>query len=438
MRLHVRSGRCPRGSGRRLLLGAIVVVGLSLLPLYAAVGASSDELAYQQRIKPVLDHTQGNGSGRTPASARCPDSHPHVIGGGVELTIDNGDRFALDVGSTQPKEASGGPDSWDVVANDNSAIASVNAEQRVVAICAADGHFTYEVRDRTVRPGGEAGLRTPCPEGTQVTGGGVETSASSSKVGLGATEPVDGSDPGSVPDDGWAGTVNNGTANPEPMGVWAVCARTGDYDYVHTNAVPLEDNTAGSLIKQCPNGEDVTGGGVDNSGTDPGSEVGGTFPTTDGKSWTGAASNQNTGADATMQVFAICLVPKVRSYIGAVASSGLIAFRAKLVDGKPRRILKKLRFDDVPIVCDQGPTTHGVTFDDPRPVKNRSFNGRAPHEDIFPGATFRFAGHFNHSGTFASGTYREHGNLVNQRLDVHFTHCDTGTVSWAADGTDQP
>jgi hypothetical protein len=414
------------------------VAGLGLVPVYGAAGAGADELLYQQRIKPVLDHTQGNGSGRTPASARCPDSHPHVIGGGVELTIDNGDPFALDVGSTQPKEVTGGPDSWDVEANDNSVVARVDADQRVVAICTADGHFTYEVRDRTVRPGGQAALRSPCPQGTQVTGGGVETSASSSKVGVGATEPVDGPDQGSVPDDGWVGTVNNGTASPEPMGVWAVCARTGDYDYVHTSAVPLEDNTTGSLIKQCPNGEDVTGGGVDNSGTDLGSEVGGTFPTTDGKSWTGAAGNENTGANATMQVFAICLVPKVRSYIGPVETGGSVAFRAKLTDGKPRRILKKLTFDAVPINCDQGATTHGTFVTGSLRVKNNSFRVTADHEDEFPGASFKLAGHFNHSGTFASGTYREHGNLVNNRLDTHLTHCDTGTVSWSADGTDQP
>ena len=178
--------------------------------------------------------------------------------------------------------------------------------------------------------------------------------------------------------------MNNGSANPEPMGVWAVCARTGDYDYVHTNAVPLENNTTATLIKQCPNGEDVTGGGVDNSGTDPGSEVGGTFPTTDGKSWTGAASNENTGANATMQVFAICLVPKVRSYIGPVETGGSVSFRAKLVDGKPRRILKKLEFDNVPMNCDQGATTHSTTLTDPLPVKeplvqgDRQARGRVP------------------------------------------------------------
>lgn len=106
-----------------------------------------------------------------------------------------------------------------------------------------------------------------------------------------------------------------------------MCAQTGDYKYVHTSVIPLTDNSAAKLIRQCPNGDDVTGGGVENSGTGLGSKVGGTAPTTE--------------------------------------NGGTLSFRAKLNDGKPRRILKNLEFDNVPINCDQGPTTHNTVLKTP-------------------------------------------------------------------------
>lgn len=47
----------------------------------SSAAAGADELAHQQRIKPAFDRTQGNSTGRTAASASCPNSHPHVVGG---------------------------------------------------------------------------------------------------------------------------------------------------------------------------------------------------------------------------------------------------------------------------------------------------------------------------------------------------------------------
>ena len=433
MRPHLTGRRRRIGSGRWPLVCALVGLAVTLPPVYAAARASSSDLAYPVVTKPAFPATQGNMTGRTGASVDCPDKRPHVLGGGVEITGVGGNGFPLDVASTRPVENRGGTGAWEVASNNNSLS---SAQQSVTAICAESGAYQYPFRIKTVPAGKQVAARTPCPVGTEVTGGGVETDSSSSKVNVATSVPFDGPDQDSQPDNGWVGAANNGSSNPEDMAVWAVCALSGDYTYPATHVIPLQDNSGGTFTKQCPAGDEVSGGGVDNSGTNLGDEVGSTFPTADHQGWTASAINDNTGEDATMQVFAICKEPKVRLFSGAVDSGGTVTFRVKLDNGKPRRVLPNLLFDNVPISCTERDTTHGTIFDDALRVRHGSFAGHGSREDSFPQAKFAFNGHFNQSGTEASGTYREHGNLINEGLNVHLTHCDTGTVHWSAIAAD--
>jgi hypothetical protein len=222
--------------------------------------------------------------------------------------------------------------------------------------------------------------------------------------------------------------------------VFAVCAKSGKYKYVQSSRLTVPDNAEASAKAACPKGTSVTGGGVDNSGFDLGATILNTFPrasptdqdTIPNDAWAGTAQNDHTGHSETMRTFAICEEPTIRPFSGSIANGGTVDFRVKFGSGKPRVVLPPIDFNNVPISCDQGQTTHSTTFHSKRPVTSNAFSGHADHEDIFPQATFAFSGHFNAAGTEASGTYREHGNLVNQHLHVDFTHCDTGTVHWSA------
>ena len=162
-----------------------------------------------------------------------------------------------------------------------------------------------------------------------MTGGGVETTSENSPhVGVASTVPFDGPDANSKPDDGWLGSANNDTTQSEEMGVFAVCAKSGHYKYVHSDRKRLPDNSVVSADARCPAGTAVTGGGVDNSGIDLGAEIAGSLPFdgadvgfTPDDGWEGDAQNAHAGGATRMQAFAICKVSSVVHFKGAFSES---------------------------------------------------------------------------------------------------------------------
>ncbi len=374
-----------------------------LVAIDTAAGAGSDAFEYPSRTQAAFDEFHGNGTGRTSGSVSCPHSHPHVTGGGIEISGDNS-HLGLSVGSIRPAGRAG---AWDADANNGS---GSPAQMTTTAICAEAGRFEYPFRDKTIAPGGQDQLRVSCPANTKVTGGGVETTSENSPhVEVASTEPFDGQDRNSTPDDGWLGTANNDTAQSEEMGVFAVCAESGDYKYVHSDRKRLPDNSEVSADARCPAGTAVTGGGVDNSGIDLGAEIAGTLPFDGGDigftpddGWEGSAQNDHTGRATRMQTFAICEVSEVRTFFGT-ANGGTVTFRTKFEDGKTRKVLG-LEILNVPISCDQRDTTHGFIDHDRLEVKNNAFVDHAPAEHGQD--AFAITGRFNNRGTEASGTYQ--------------------------------
>jgi hypothetical protein len=397
-----------------------LVAVLSFMLVAPSAGAS--DFAYISKTKTVPS-TLPNQNGRGTAEARCPSGHPHVTGGGVRITGDN-NGLELEVASTNPEGDP--PDAWLGEANNGS---GSDAEMTTMAIC-GKGRFKYPVNSKNIIPGGQATTRVACPSGTKLTGGGVATEGNSPKVEVAASRPFDGSDGNSTTDDGWLGSANNGTNSAKVISVFAVCAESGHYKYVHSASKPLPDNAEASAIARCPAGTLVSGGGVENSGFDIGAEIETTFPLPD-TDWIGRANNDNTGQAETVQTFAICRVEEIRDFSGT-ANGGSVAFKTKFEDGKTVKVLPGMTFTSVPIDCSNGDTIHGVTVDDSRRVRHNAFSAHTDSEIGQPQAAFILAGHFNDDGTRATGTYREHGNLKSSNGTFVFRHCDTGIVHWSA------
>ncbi len=152
-------------------------------------------------------------------------------------------------------------------------------------------------------------LEVFCPDGTDVTGGGVQTSALSEDVELSSTLPVD-LDLDLSPDDGWSGSAGNSSPALEELTVHVICA-SGTFKRPSTNK-PLPHLGTATATATCPAKTKVTGGGVAVSGGNVSLEVSSTRPIDNGDrdskpddGWFGRATNRS-GGDKAMDVFAIC------------------------------------------------------------------------------------------------------------------------------------
>jgi hypothetical protein len=276
--------------------------GLTALVAQVATGSSGDPLTYTSAKQFVPNQDIG----RTQDSVGCPGSDSHPTGGGVEIRGDQTDLNLEVAGSASSQRHSG----WFASVNNNS---GSPAHMTTTVIC-AKGKFVYESAARTIKGNNQAQKEVSCPAGTKVTGGGINTGSILPQVEVSSSEPVDDSDPGSEPDNGWLGIANNGRPGSVGMTVEAVCAKSGSFKYVQTPPASVADGGQISNVASCPKGSQVTGGGVDITGIDDGIEVAGTFPSDGGDQgftpddgWEGVANNDATGSPERMQVFAICL-----------------------------------------------------------------------------------------------------------------------------------
>jgi hypothetical protein len=254
---------------------------------------AAGHLLYVERTKDVPAPPESP-SGRTTALVGCPNSHPHVTGGGIDTR--GGSRSVdVEVGSTAPATRG----SWIGEANNDT---QADASMTVTVICKKRGRFRYKDAEKANPGGGQILKGSNCPAGTKLTGGGVETNGDHS-VEVASTEPADGPDQNSKRDDRWIGAANNGG-----MTVTAVCAKTGTagiYRYTKSDRKDLPNNEIVTAISFCPSGFVVTGGGVDVTGIDDDLEVKASSPL-EANGWLGQAINDNSGQDEKMQTFAIC------------------------------------------------------------------------------------------------------------------------------------
>jgi hypothetical protein len=238
------------------------------------------------------------------AVATCPGERV-LTGGGSFVNgptseawiVDSGPQFIAEV-TFPPREA------WTAaVLNDSGGPKDVTG----YAICGKPSgmKFRKETGGPT-SPNAPFSLKTKCPAGTSVTGGGFNSEDSSDQLLVSA--PFDSGDRRGRPDDGWRLKIIAG-GNKRMVRVWAICSETLDLAYRDS-----EDNAPGGAAfegARCPADASLTGGGVSLSGN-AGGFINTSFPGDTGQDSDSVPDNQwgshaHVGSGSrTLTAYAIC------------------------------------------------------------------------------------------------------------------------------------
>jgi hypothetical protein len=264
------------------------------------------------------------GAGQEGDSAKCP-ADSSLTGGGVHIS---GTGTYNKVNSTYPEDGSD-PDSrvddeWRAYGINE--IPGFTETMTVHAICASSGSFRYVSAFKPLPVGAQESEQVGCPTGTSVAGGGVFNSGGGTDDVVVSSEPFDGPDADSQPDDGWRGYAANGEGSSGFVTAYAICGASGSFSYVSAKA------TLGSRVAlrvRCPAGTSVTGGGVHvtHAGSSPFVKVNSSEPF-DGPDadarrddgWLASASNEGDPRE-TMTTFAICATSGSYKYVTGTSTN---------------------------------------------------------------------------------------------------------------------
>jgi hypothetical protein len=154
-------------------------------------------------------------------SGSCPGGH--VVSGGVTYYGGHAEEFTLN--SAYPVDDGSDPDT---VRDDGwrgrvQYTGPGGASVSVYLVCLGGRSPAYRRTSVTVPAGESARARALCPRGRPVLGGGVRASGPGSASHVVGSRPVDRSDAGTVPEDGWVGGITNTSAQDLTLTVHAVC-----------------------------------------------------------------------------------------------------------------------------------------------------------------------------------------------------------------------
>lgn len=146
---------------------------------------------------------------------------PQTLGGGIRSFTAPHDTHLLE---TRPS-----PDLEEWEGSVYHDAGPAEGEFRVYAICATGMDLAWRHNQQEIESGPTSlTVSTHCSAGTHVTGGGVlieGTVATAAHSWITTSRPLDGNDPGHVPDDGWTGRAQLG-AGADGATAYAVCAAT--------------------------------------------------------------------------------------------------------------------------------------------------------------------------------------------------------------------
>ena len=278
-----------------LLAGTCVLV---IVLLGSALGAGG--LSYVSKHKNVVSGEPG----RTYLSVACPGGR-HVTSGGVEVTGDESN-LDLEVGSTLPTKNN---TAWRGGANDNPP--TPDANMTVTAICSR-GKFFYETAKKQVKIGGFSRKIVSCPAGTEVIGGGAGAPGDHG-VEVIQSEPRDGKDADTDPNDAWLGGESNSSSKVVTLKVVAICSKLKNVKRVTGKPKTVAIDTQNSAKVSCPGGSHVIGGGSHTKPHSTNSEVADSFPIdgpdADSKpddGWEVDANNDGGSAPIKLRSIAFC------------------------------------------------------------------------------------------------------------------------------------
>jgi hypothetical protein len=176
-----------------------------------------------------------------------------------------------------------------------------------------------------VFPGGiSIPQKATCPSDTKVVSGGGAIGGPAGTVALSGSEPFDNGDPGKRPDDGWRVYATNTTLEDRFLTAYAVCAKSGRYEYVSAEWSQGSGRSAGTA--ECPAGTNVMSGGGTSDGKHTSIELAESHPYNEdadpepAESWfTGWNAEISVGTYIT--VWAVC-TPRPMEYVPVAASLG--------------------------------------------------------------------------------------------------------------------
>jgi hypothetical protein len=283
---------------RRFLLLAACVLPCVILAAGVALAAGGLKYVSKQKTASNVE------PGRTFDTAKCPHAKHHVTGGGLRVTGPS-EPLELEVGSSLPTARHNG---WRGGANNSSA---ANAQMTTTAIC-GKGKLVYKSVKKSIAVDEVSQKKARCPKRTKVIGGGVGAPGDHG-VEVAASEPSDGSDHNSKPDDAWFGRESNTSTSNTRMTVTAVCAKRGKFRYVHSARASMPNDTQRTVSASCPGSKHVTGGGIDIKGKSGDLEVNSSFPfdsgdagSTPDNGWRVTGNNDGSGSTTSVRAFAIC------------------------------------------------------------------------------------------------------------------------------------
>jgi hypothetical protein len=298
-------GLIRRAGGGPSILTGVVLALLGSVILAAPAGA--DPIAFNENTTTIPSKPPQSPPAHNGTIAGCPDGHPHLTGGGAALSrVVDPD---IQLWSTALVETG----IWGGTASNIDT--GHNAQLTVTALCAKSGNFSYPEGSKDGDFTAQVAKGVNCPTGKKLTGGGVDgtpINLSQKRRGgipapeIAASYPEDGPDANSKRDDRWVGAVGRGNVTVD-----AVCAKNaGRFKYVHSAREPVPSGVAaGSATARCPVGTEVTGGGADVTGINPGIKMVLSAPDASGQhqNWQAFATNSSP-EDQEIQAFAICKV----------------------------------------------------------------------------------------------------------------------------------
>lgn len=299
-------------------LFALVVAAIALtVPTGSLAGTSVDPNTHdflfgvQGGLRYAEDTAFWNSDngGFATAEAGCGDQSWHLIGGGASA---QGAPTLAWLAFDRPNDytdADSNPDDGFI----GSGFGPPDHILSVYSICTQSVALSYKL---TVVPNQSTSARTGsamCPSGWHVTTGGVAIATGGSWMTT--SMPVDGSDAGTVRDNGWRGTVHDTLNGSGGFYVSAICSRGVRLVYRNSPLRSVAPGQALSTTVTCyPKVEHVVGGGASVSGSADQARLGVTRPYDDGSDPDGIPDNgwqtkvfNLSGGSKTVATFAICL-----------------------------------------------------------------------------------------------------------------------------------
>jgi hypothetical protein len=298
----------------RLLLGLVIAASLPLVLVLAGIaagsgaGISSSSTSVRAGAFVYRSSTTNPPLGDHKRKVGCPGGNA-ATGGGVN---NHGVFYKTLINSIYPTAAGG----WGAhIGNEN-----IHKQKETVwAVCSSlsrtvvTATFASPPSPQNLKSGSTTSGSAMCPGSKHVTGGGVLGSQHDLHQKIRSSFPVDGSDGGATPDDGWRGSVNN-TTNSVPDATFTVYAICANVQPVYRSRRKIADVDLPSSQSASCEGRHVIGGGLRVSAKFNRQLLHSSYPA-DGSdadsapddSWVGAVDTVSHRKPHHYRVFAICL-----------------------------------------------------------------------------------------------------------------------------------